>query len=83
MRYIKNTLRCLFVIAFFATIVSGCKATIKKDITSFKPMPVRHHSCIAAFYNFENFYDTINNTTINYFLSWPESALDEVAQSHL
>ena len=28
-------------------------------------MPVRHHSCIAAFYNFENFYDTINNPAID------------------
>ena len=30
-----------------------------------------------------NFPAFINNTTINFFLNWPESALEEVAQSHL
>jgi dynein heavy chain len=30
-----------------------------------------------------NFPAFINNTTINFFLSWPESALEEVAFSHL
>jgi hypothetical protein len=65
MRYIKNILHYLFLIAFFTTIVFGCKSTIKKDTTPLKPMPQRHHSCIAAFYNFENFYDTIDNPLID------------------
>jgi hypothetical protein len=42
-------------------IFVSCKASIKKDEAAFKPNPQRHHSLIAAFYNFENFYDTINN----------------------
>ena len=65
MRSIKNTVCCLFVVACFATIVSSCKATIKKDKPPIKPFPQRHHSCIAAFYNFENFYDTIDNPLID------------------
>ena len=65
MPHLKNILPCLFALAYFATILASCKATIKKDTDAFKPMPVRHHSCIAAFYNFENFYDTINNPAID------------------
>jgi endonuclease/exonuclease/phosphatase family metal-dependent hydrolase len=65
MRNIKNNLYSLFAIAIFALYMAGCNSNIKKDTTTFKPIPVRHHSCIAAFYNFENFYDTINNTTID------------------
>ena len=65
MRNIKNHFSPLIAIAVFALFVMGCKATIKKDTTSSKPIPQRYHSCIAAFYNFENFYDTINNTTID------------------
>ena len=55
----------LFMITIFATLLTSCKATLKKEDTPFKPMPQRHHSCIAAFYNFENFYDTINNPIID------------------
>ena len=55
----------LLVITIFATLLTSCKATLKKEDTPFKPMPQRHHSCIAAFYNFENFYDTINNPIID------------------
>ena len=65
MRYIKNTLHHLFALVCFATIVLSCTATIKKDVPTFKPMPDRHHSCIAAFYNFENFYDTIDNPLVD------------------
>jgi hypothetical protein len=65
MRNIKNHFSPLIAIAVFALFVMGCKASIKKDTTSSKPIPQRYHSCIAAFYNFENFYDTINNTTID------------------
>ena len=65
MRYIKNTLHHLFTLVCFATIVASCTATIKKDAPTFKPMPDRHHSCIAAFYNFENFYDTIDNPLVD------------------
>ena len=53
------------VVTLFIVLVVGCKATLKKDQIPFKPMPQKHHSLIAAFYNFENFYDTINNTTID------------------
>ena len=43
----------------------GCKISTKKETRPLKPMPNRHHSCIVAFYNFENFYDTINNPLID------------------
>lgn len=57
-QYVVSTLAII-------AIIGGCKATLKKDDASFKPMPQRHHSLIAAFYNFENFYDTINNPAVD------------------
>ena len=65
MRYIKNTVHCLLFVTCFAILLCSCKAAINKDTATLKPMPVRHHSCIAAFYNFENFYDTINNQVVD------------------
>ena len=61
----KNLYQLLISMALFITLIVGCKATIKQEMIAVKPMPQRYHSCIAAFYNFENFYDTINNTTID------------------
>ena len=65
MRNIKIQCQYLVGSIVFVLLMASCKATIKKDLIPFKPMPQKHHSLIAAFYNFENFYDTINNTTIN------------------
>lgn len=65
MRGIKIQYQYLICSAVIVIIFASCKATIKKDDTAFKPMPQRHHSLIAAFYNFENFYDTVNNTTVD------------------
>jgi predicted extracellular nuclease len=65
MRGIKIQYQYLICSAFIVIIFASCKATIKKDDTAFKPMPQRHHSLITAFYNFENFYDTVNNTTVD------------------
>jgi len=65
MRNIKIQYQYLICSAFIVIIFASCKATIKKDDTAFKPMPQRHHSLITAFYNFENFYDTVNNTTVD------------------
>ncbi len=65
MRNIKIQYQYLICSAFIVIIFASCKATIKKDDTAFKPMPQRHHSLIAAFYNFENLYDTVNNTTVD------------------
>ena len=65
MRYIKNTVHCLLFVTCFTVLLCSCKAAIKKDTVPIKPMPQRHHSCIAAFYNFENFYDTINNQVVD------------------
>jgi hypothetical protein len=65
MHYIKNTVHCLLFVTCFTVLLCSCKAAIKKDTAPIKPMPQRHHSCIAAFYNFENFYDTINNPVID------------------
>lgn len=65
MRNIK--IQYQYVVSMLAIIVAigGCKATLKKDDASFKPMPQKYHSLIAAFYNFENFYDTINNPALD------------------
>ena len=65
MRGIKIQYQYLVFSAFIVIIFVSCKATIKKDDAAFKPNPQRHHSLIAAFYNFENFYDTVNNTTVD------------------
>ena len=62
---IKNNFNPLITIAVFSLFAISCKAVIKKDSPAAKPSPQRYHSCIAAFYNFENFYDTVNNTTID------------------
>ena len=61
----KNLYHLLISMALFITLIVGCKSTIKPASIDTKPMPQRYHSCIAAFYNFENFYDTINNTTVD------------------
>ena len=65
MRHIKKILHCLFFVPCFTILLCSCKAAIKKDTIPIKHNPIRHHSCIAAFYNFENFYDTINNKMVD------------------
>ena len=63
----NRKIQCQYFVGTVALVIilASCKATVKKDVMPFKPMPQKHHSLIAAFYNFENFYDTINNTTID------------------
>lgn len=65
MRKIKIQYQYLALTLFVVIVITSCNANIKKDATAFKPNPQRHHSLIAAFYNFENFYDTINNPAVD------------------
>jgi predicted extracellular nuclease len=54
---------CIFILFTECHVLSRPAFFVATEVP--QPNPNKYHSCIAAFYNFENFYDTLNNTTID------------------